>query len=86
MFPVYELPSSALPDVHDGTLADWEAVLEPSVRHSDFIAYHLGESQTRVPAPTDEVTMGAYLAWHHATQRVFMAVRLFAVGHIPPHR
>jgi len=83
VFPVYELPSSALPDVHDETLADWKAVLEPSVLHSDFIAYHLGESLTRVTAPTDDITMEVYLAWHHTTQRVFVAVQLVSATHIP---
>ena len=83
VFPVYELPSSALPDVHDGTLADWEAVLTPSVKHSDFIARHLGESETHVPVPPDEATIHVYLAWHQATQRVFVALRLVTPTHTP---
>lgn len=80
VFPVYELPSSVLPDVHDGTLADWETVLAPSVQHSHLIAYHLGESQTRVPTPTAEITDESF-DWDRWLEDMSVRPRQPSYGH-----
>ena len=38
VYPIYELPTSDLPDLHDGTLDDWEEVLpSASLDHNDFV-------------------------------------------------
>ena len=37
VFPIYEIPTVDLPDVHDGTLEDWEDIVPgASVTDADF--------------------------------------------------
>jgi len=73
MHPIYELPTADLPDLHDGTLADWEAVLPgASVTHDDFVAW----SDVGDGAPVDpgDLAYQVFLAWHGSSQRVYAAI------------
>lgn len=69
--PIYELASEALPDVRDGTVADWlELVPGPSLTTADFrdAAWRAGE-----PIESgDEVRV--YLGWNAALARIYVAV------------
>ncbi len=71
IFPIWELPTSDLPDLHDGTLEDWEEVLpNASLGHNDFVRYGF-DSTTIDP---EDLAFRAFLAWHNASQRLFVAV------------
>ena len=75
VFPIYELPTSALPDLHDGTLEDWEAALIPSLDHRDFLTrvkYGVGGGD--LPVDQTELAFAVFLAWHHASQRILVGV------------
>lgn len=71
VFPIYELPTADLPDLHDGTLEDWEEVLpEASLDQFDFQA---STSSWEGPDASD-LAWRVFIAWHNATQRLFVAV------------
>lgn len=80
IYPIYELPTSDLPDLHDGTLEDWEEVLPgASLDHNDFI-YEGGISGGIDPA---NLAWRVFLAWHRASQRIYMAVERLDDDYIP---
>ena len=58
VYPIFELPPSQLPDVHDGSLAEW-MVPNASLTKDDF----LRESFVRHP---DEFSFNVYMAWSAA--------------------
>lgn len=70
VFPIYELPSAELPDIHDGTLEDWESVLPSSLDHND-LGTPGGQGQ---PLRLDDLAWRAFLAWHHASQRLYVGM------------
>jgi len=68
--PIYELPTADLPDLTDGTIADWEEALPGLfLTHADF-ANSIGTGMD----PSD-IAVGVHLAWHHATQRIYVAIQ-----------
>ena len=72
VYPIYELPTSDLPDLHDGTLEDWEEVLpDASLDHNDFQRNNAGITGTVDP---DDLAFRIFLAWHSASQRIYIAV------------
>lgn len=77
VFPIYELPSSDLPDLHDGSVEDWEEVLPGvSLDHRDFHAVYIdGEQGGYVDQGV--IAFDIYLAWHYASQRIFVGVRRY---------
>lgn len=71
VYPIYELPTSELPDLHDGSLEDWDAVLpNASLTHNDFRFWH-GLAGAIDPA---DLAVRAFLAWHYESQRVYVAI------------
>ena len=76
IYPIYELPTADLPDLHDGTLEDWEEVLPgASLDHLDFISWGDGGPTTLgPPINPDDLAFRVFLAWHSASQRIYMAV------------
>ena len=71
VFPIYELPTSDLPDLHDGTLADWEDVLpDASLDHIDL------KQITDVVQVVDlsDLAIRVFLVWHSGSQRVLVGV------------
>ena len=62
VYPIFELPPSQLPDVHDGSLAEW-MVPNASLTKDDF----LRESFVRHP---DEFSFNVYMALSAAEQRI----------------
>lgn len=72
IFPVYELPTSDLPDLMDGSLEDWEAVLTGiSWTHDDFLPLAVADGAGIDPA---DLAYRAYMAWHSATQTIWIGV------------
>ena len=69
IFPMFELPSSELPDLHDGTLDDWEAVLpDASIDHNDFIWQANRVSSIEV----EDMAFRVFLAWHNPSQMIYI--------------
>jgi len=74
VYPIYELPTSDLPDLHDGTLEDWEEALpSASLNHNDFVFEDIGLGGGIDPA---DLAFRVFLAWHSASQKLYMAVEL----------
>ena len=64
VYPIYELSTRDLPDLHDGSLEDWEAVLpSASLTHSDFVRDY-GR-----PVDPSSLAFRVFLAWHDASHR-----------------
>lgn len=69
IYPIYELPTSSLPDLHDGTLEDWEEIVPgPSLTMIDFA----GPDREMID-PSD-LAVRVYLGWNGPTQRLYLAV------------
>ena len=72
VYPIFELPTSDLPDIFDGTLEDWEDVLPGTeLTHNDFTPLNVGEAAGIDPADS---AYRVYLAWHSAGQHVYVGV------------
>jgi hypothetical protein len=70
IYPLYELPTGDLPDLQDQTIADWENVLpNASLTHNDFVRSSGDEA-----IDPENLAWRVFLAWHHASQRIYMAV------------
>ena len=81
VYPIYELPTSDLPDFHDGTLGDWEEVLpDASLDHNDFV-YEGGITGGIDPA---DLAWRVFLAWNSASKKIYMAVERLDDDYIPP--
>lgn len=70
ILPVYELSSSDLPNIEDGTLEDWEAALPlGSFTHVDV------EPAVGVqPLDPDDMAFRVFVAWHNASQRIYLGM------------
>ena len=70
IFPVYEIPTTDLPDLRDGSLDDWEAVLSgTSWTQDDFLPLAVGYYPEGMwPA------WRGYMGWHAATQTLWVGV------------
>lgn len=65
IYPIYELPPSQLPDLHDGSLAEWEEALpNASLTHNDFWSLS-GER---------ELPFRIFLAWSQAQQQIYVGL------------
>ena len=72
VYPIYELPTSDLPDIFDGSLEDWEDVLPGTeLTHDDFTPLNVGEAAGIDP---EDSAYRVYLAWHSAGQHVYAGV------------
>jgi len=71
VYPIYELPTSDLPNLHDGTLEDWEEALPAaSLNHNDF-AY---SSNLEKAVGVEDLAFRVFLAWHSASQQIYMGI------------
>ena len=71
VYPIWEIPTSDLPNLHDGTLEDWEAVLpHASLDHNDFA--FVGNLVSEVDL--EDLAFRVFLAWHGASQRIYMGI------------
>ena len=70
VFPIYELPTADLPDLHDGTLADWEEVLPAASLDQHYFLSYGGIGVI----DASNLAWRVFLAWHLASQRIYMAI------------
>ena len=81
VYPIYELPTSDLPDLHDGTLEDWEEVRpNTSLDHNSFGDLCCGAGGIDL----SDLAWRVFLAWHHRTQRIYMGVERIDDVYIGP--
>jgi hypothetical protein len=79
VYPFFELPTSELPSLHDGTLDDWDAVLpHASLTHTSFT--QPGSSD---PVDVSSLAWRAFLAWHSSSQFIFVAFERIDDLYIP---
>jgi hypothetical protein len=72
IFPIYEISSDDLPDLRDGTLADWEDVLPgTSLTHDDFAPLAVADGAGIDPA---DLAYRSFMAWHSATQTLWICI------------
>jgi hypothetical protein len=72
IYPIFELPTSDLPDIYDGSLEDWEDVLPGTeLTHDIFTPMNEGDAAGIDPADS---AYRVYLAWHSAGQHVYVGV------------
>ena len=73
VIPVYEIPTSDIPDLHDGTLEDWDDIVPgPSLTHKDF---GTGWDNDYI-LDAGDIAFRIFLAWHLGTQRLYSAIEL----------
>lgn len=78
MFPVYELATSDLPDLRDGTLEDWEEVLPGAqLDHGAFQVWGTGGQ-----VDPGNMAIRVFLAWHRASHRIYFAQERFDDVHV----
>ena len=71
-FPIYELPVEDIPDLHDGSLEDWEDVLPgASLYLEDLTPLSLGDGAGFDPQDLD---CRAFLAWNSIEQRIYLGI------------
>jgi len=72
IYPIYELATADLPDLHDGTLQDWEDVLPgASLDQNSFAPLNVGDGAGINPA---DLAYRVFFAWNAADQRIYMAI------------
>lgn len=71
VYPVIELPTDRLPDLHDGTLDDWEDAMEATFNQNDLTFTLDGLAEPIDPA---DLAVRVFLAWNHESQRIYAAV------------
>lgn len=72
VYPIYELPTSDLPDIHDGSIQDWEDVLPgTSLTQNDFAPLNVADGAGINPA---DLAYRVFMAWHSASQTVWAAI------------
>lgn len=72
VFPMYELPTSDLPDIRDGSLQDWEDVLPgASLDQNSFAPLNVADGAGINPA---DLAYRVFFAWHSAGQHLFTAI------------
>ena len=80
IYPIYELPTSDLPDLHDGTLEDWEeSVPGSSLDHTYFVP--VGGDGIVDP---EDLAVRFFLAWHYATGRIYVGAERIDDVYLPP--
>ena len=72
VFPVFELATEDLPDLHDATSEDWTDVLPgTSLDHNDFAPLNVADGAGINPA---DLAYRTWLAWNSSDQRLYMAI------------
>ncbi len=72
VYPIYRFPDEALPDLHDGTLEDWQHVLSvPTLTEADFGSLDVGDG-ARIGAP--DLAANIYLGWSATPNRIYLAI------------
>lgn len=83
VYPIYELPTTELPDLYDGSLQDWEDVLPgTSLTHDDFAPLAVADGAGIDPA---DLAYRMYMAWNSADQRIYMCIERVDDVYINPY-
>lgn len=72
VFPIFEIPTSDLPDLRDGTLEDWEDVLPGvSLDHNSFAPLNVSDGAGINP---EDLAYRTFMAWHSAGSHLYVAI------------
>jgi len=73
VYPIYEIPTESLPDLHDGSLDDWRTIFPtPTLTEKDFISHpEVGEGSI-IGAP--DLAVNVYLGWYKPSNQLYVAV------------
>ena len=72
-FPIFELSTDELPDIKDGTLADWEEVLpSTSLTQDDFAPLNVNDG---AGIDTADLAYRVFMAWHSAGNHLYVAIQ-----------
>ncbi len=72
--PLPELRAGNLPDLHDGSLLDWQRILgDPLLTETNFISYDIGKGDQI--APPDLATK-IYLGWTASPSRIYIGIEI----------
>lgn len=73
IYQIYELATSDLPDLYDGTLSDWEDVLPgTSLTQDDFAPLAVNDG---AGINTADLAYQMYMAWNSADQRIYVCIK-----------
>lgn len=76
IFPIWELPTSALPDLHDHSLVDWPVLAEEDLlTRSDFASIYSGGGA--FGGYEEDLEVNVRLGWSHALQRIYVSCERF---------
>lgn len=71
-FPIFELSTDELPDIHDGSLDDWEEVLPSfSLNQEVFAPLNVNDG---AGIDTADLAYRVFLAWHSAGNHLYVAI------------
>ncbi|MEW6752842.1 MAG: hypothetical protein AB1505_17960 [Candidatus Latescibacterota bacterium] len=72
VYCIWELTDAQLPDLHDGTLADWQAVLPgPTFTEADFGSLPVGDGAAIGPP---DLAVSVWVAWSRSRNRIWAAI------------
>jgi hypothetical protein len=71
-FPIFELSTDELPDIHDGSLDDWEEVLPSfSLNQDQFAPLNVNDG---AGIDTADLAYRVFMAWHSAGNHLYVAI------------
>jgi len=83
VYPIYELPTTDLPDLYDHSLQDWEDVLPgTSLTQDDFAPLAVADGAGIDPA---DLAYRIFMAWNSTDQRVYLAIERVDDVYINPY-
>jgi hypothetical protein len=72
VYPMYEIATSELPDIWDGSTDDWTDVLPgTSLNQDEFAALDVADG---APVNVEDLAYQTWFAWHYGSQTVWMAI------------
>jgi len=70
VIPIYEVPTSDIPDIDDFSLFEWANIVpESSLESRDFSSLQIGSPSS------DDLAARIYLAWNMGTQQLYLAMQ-----------
>lgn len=80
IYPIYQIPKESIPDLHDGTIEDWEDVLPgPSLTTFDFGSVEVAGAQ---PLSPEDLACQIFMGWSLEEQRIYIAIERFDDFHV----
>ena len=70
LYPLYELRDNELPDLHDGSLEDWQALFsEPHLTDADLTSFPEVGDGAAIGAP--DLAVDIYFGWNKTQNQVY---------------